>query len=55
MIEVDKYLAEGYLAEERLCICWVLNTRELLVKLPERKCKAWANDLKKLIRRKGIS
>lgn len=52
MIEAETCLAEGALAELRICLGWALDTRRLLVVLPEHKCKAWINDLKKVIRRK---
>ena len=48
MIEVDKCIEEGAIAEEMICIGCILNTRKLLVKLPEHKCKIWNADLKKL-------
>ena len=55
MIEIDKCIAEGAIAEERICIGWILNTRELLVKLPEHKCKAWITDLKFFIKRISVN
>ena len=55
MIEIDKCIAEGAIAEERICIGWILNTRELLVKLPEHKCKAWITDLENFIKRISVN
>ena len=55
MIEVDKCFAEGASAEERICLGWTLNSRELLVKLPSHKCKAWIGDLEKFIRRSSTN
>ena len=55
MIEADKCLAEGALSEERICLGWTLNSRELLVKLPLHKCKAWISDLEKFRERKSTN
>ena len=55
MIEIDKCIAEGAIGEERICIGWILNTRKLLVKLPEHKCKAWITDLKNFIKRISVN
>ena len=51
----DKCETEGAIAEERICLGWNLNTRELLVKLPNHKFIAWTGDLDKLLTRKSIS
>lgn len=40
MIESDKCLVEGALAEEKICLGWTLNSRELLVQLSIHKYKA---------------
>ena len=55
MIEIDKCIAEGAISEERICIGWILNTRKLLIKLPEHKCKAWITDLKTFIKRISVN
>lgn len=54
MIEADKCLAEVALTEERICLGWMLNSRELLVNLPIHKCKAWISDLENIIKKKEL-
>ena len=55
MIEVDKCITEGAIVEKRICIGWILNTREWLVKLPEHKYKALITNLKKAIKRISVN
>ena len=40
LIARDKCEAEGAVAEKRICLGWLLNTRQLLVHLPSHKCTA---------------
>ena len=55
MIEIYKCITEGAIVEERICIGWISNTRELLVKLPEHKCKAWITALITFIKRISVN
>ena len=55
MVAKDKCEAEGAIAEKRICLGWMLNTRQLLVQLPQHKCIAWIKDVDALIVHKSIS
>ena len=55
MIAADKCEAEGAIAERRICLGFMLDTRRLLVQLPQHKCIAWTNEVDNLIKRKSIS
>ena len=52
---VDKCIAQAAIVEENICIGWILNTRQLLVKLIEHKYKAWIADLKEFIERISVN
>ena len=51
----DKCEAEGAIAEERICLGWILDTRRLEIRLPTHKFIAWSCDIDKLLNHKTIS
>ena len=51
-IAEDKNIAEGAPEEVKTILGWVLNTRELLIKLPQHKHKAWSAQLESFQSRK---
>ena len=48
----DKNEAEGAPEEVKIVLGWELNTREMLIKLPEHKYKAWPTKLSSFLTRK---
>ena len=55
MIAKDKCEAEGAISERRICLGWMLDTRQLLVQLPKHKGIAWTREVNAIICRKSIS
>jgi hypothetical protein len=53
ILSLPKLLAEGAPAEQQIVLGWMLDTRRLLVSLPDDKYIAWISEIKNFIRRKG--
>lgn len=51
----DKNQAEGAPEERKIVLGWELDTRRLLVRLPDHKYKAWTSELQYAIKQKNIS
>jgi hypothetical protein len=49
IISLKKYNAEGQMGETKIILGWLLNTRSLLISLPDDKHKRWTMDINKLI------
>jgi hypothetical protein len=45
IISLKKLKAEGRLEETKIVLGWLLNTRELLISLPDSKCHTWLRDI----------
>ena len=54
-IAIDKSKAEGAPSEIKICLGWEIDTRRLLMKLPQHKYIAWDTELKDTLSRKSIS
>lgn len=52
---MSKLAAEGALEEEKVVLGWLLNTRELLIKLPPHKAKAWSDSIHKILNEKSTT
>jgi hypothetical protein len=50
MLATDKVLAEGTPAELQIILGWQLNTRRLLMSLPDNKHTAWQRDITGVLR-----
>ena len=55
IIAADKNIAEGAPEETKICLGWLLDTRRLLISLPEHKYKAWDMQIKGLISQRSVS
>jgi hypothetical protein len=53
ILSLPKLLVEGAPAEQQIVWGWLLDTRRLLVSLPEDKCLAWIAAIKKFMKLKG--
>ena len=53
MISNEKNEAEGSPEEEKICLEWMLDTRALIVLLPEHKFVAWTEQVNQLISAKS--
>ena len=51
-IAADKNEAEGAPEEVKVVLGWQLNTREMLIKLPDHKFKAWSSQLQNFTKQK---
>ena len=51
LASVNKLIAEGGLAEEMTLLGWRINTRSLLISLPDDKQVAWSNSIDELLTR----
>ena len=51
----DKMQAEGTAEEEKIYLCWILNTRSLQVKLPSHKDIAWSSQIDQVLNNKTVS
>ena len=49
IISPNKLKAEGAIEERKLLLGWLLDTRHLLISLPDDKLKAWSKDIKSLL------
>ena len=54
-IAEDKCKAEGSPAEIKICLGWEINTRRLLMTLPEHKYIAWENEIEEVLNQKNIN
>jgi hypothetical protein len=45
IISLKKLKAEGRLEETKIVLGWLINTRSLLISLPDHKCHAWLRDI----------
>ncbi len=55
IVSYDKREAEGAAEEEKIYLGWLLNTRNLLVKLPNHKSTAWRSQISSLLEKKTVS
>ena len=55
MIEGKKMEAEGAAEERKICLGWLLDTRSLLVKLPDHKTIGWKSQIDTILSRKSVS
>ena len=53
MLAIAKALAEGTPSEELTILGWIVDTRRLLVKLPQNKFIAWSQSIRDLLSRRG--
>jgi len=53
ILSLPKLLAEGAPAEQQIVLGWLLDTRRLLVSLPEDKYLAWITSIESFIKSKG--
>jgi hypothetical protein len=51
IFSLDKLLTEGIPSETKMILGWVLNTRDLSIRLPKDKLSVWDNDLALLIQK----
>ena len=55
ILSLTKLIAEGSPAEQQIVLGWLLDTRRLLVSLPDDKYSAWLLSLDKIIKNKGCT
>ena len=55
IVSYDKRVAEGAAEEEKIYLGWLLNTMNLLVKLPNHKSTAWRSQISSLLDKKTVS
>jgi hypothetical protein len=55
ILSLPKLLAEGAPAEQQIVLGWLLDTRRLLVSLPEDKYSAWLSTIERIVRTKGCT
>ena len=55
LVAEDKMEAEGAAEEEEICLGWLLNTRELLVRLPTHKAIAWTSQIDNTLNNSSVS
>jgi hypothetical protein len=48
-LSIDKLAAKGMPAKTQLVLGWILDTRQLLIKLPNDKHRAWTRDFVDII------
>ena len=53
ILSLPKLLAEGAPAEQQIVLGWLLDTRRLLVSLPDDKYSAWCLTIQRIIKEKG--
>ena len=53
ILSMMKLLAEGSPAEQQIVLGWLLDTRRLLVSLPDDKYEAWVETIARIVREKG--
>jgi len=49
IISLKKLRAEGHLEETKIVLGWLINTRELIISLPDSKCHAWLCDIDSML------
>jgi hypothetical protein len=54
IINIPKLIAEGTPAEIQIVLGWLLDTRRLIVALPDENMTAWAGDIRKIIKDKKV-
>jgi hypothetical protein len=52
IISITKHLAEGTLAERKVVLGWMIDTRRLRISLPEEKAKDWQLDIDQCLKTK---
>ena len=55
ILSMLKLLAEGSPAEQQIILGWLLDTRRLLVSLPDDKYAAWTEMIARIVREKGCT
>lgn len=55
LLSPDKLAAEGRSSEIQIVLGWRINTRRLEVSLPDDKFRAWSQDVREAISRRGVS
>jgi hypothetical protein len=55
LLSLKKFLAEGCPEEEKLMLGWLMNTRKLLVQLPDNKLKNWTAAIKRILKTGKVS
>lgn len=55
ILSLTKLVAEGSPAEQQIVLGWLLDTRRLLVSLPDDKYSAWKSSLEQMIKTKGCA
>ena len=55
LVAEDKMIAEGAPAEKKICLGWELDTRKLLVCLPDHKYIAWRSQIDESLKRTTVS
>ena len=54
MVEEDKTKAEGAAEERKICLGWILDTRRLLVQLPDHKNIGWKSQIQQVLDAKSV-
>ena len=55
IIATDKMIAEGAAEEKKICLGWLLDTRRLLVSLPDHKTIAWTAQIDTILNQQTVS
>ena len=55
IVAVDKMKAEGAAEERKICLGWMLDTRRLLVSLPDHKAIGWKMQIDMILKNKTVS
>ena len=55
ILAIDKMKAEGAAEERKICLGWMLDTRRLLVSLPDHKTIGWKSQIDSLLKQKSAS
>lgn len=51
---LNKLKAEGAMEELKIVLGWLLDTRRLMMSLPEEKHTSWVRDIEEAIEKKGL-
>ena len=54
IIVIDKMKAEGAAKERKICLGWMLDTRRLLVSLPDHKTLGWISQIDSLLKNETV-
>jgi hypothetical protein len=54
ILSIKKLLAEATLAEHQTILGWIIDTRRLLIQLPENKFLAWTHAIDEILAKKGV-